>query len=94
MLSTTIFAICSRTSTTALPRCGVVTTLAIFKSAGVTSRFVLEHVEAGAGDLALPERSRQRLLVDDRPARGIDQEGGRLHQREFTRTDLVPGRRQ
>src|SRR4029077_2097980 len=56
--------------------------------------FVLEYVEASAGDLALPERSRQRLLVDDRPARGIDQEGGRLHQREFTGTDLVPRRRQ
>src|SRR5262249_27008089 len=57
-------------------------------------RLVLEYVEARAGDLALLERARQRLLVDDRPARGIDQEGGRLHQREFTGTDLVSGRGQ
>src|SRR3954454_1111256 len=57
-------------------------------------RLVLEHVETSAGDLALLERSRQRLLVDERPARGIDQEGSRLHQREFTGTDLVPGRGQ
>src|SRR2546430_12975123 len=51
-------------------------------------RLVLEHVETGAGDLVLPERSRQRLLVGGRPARGIDLERGRLHQLGVTRTDL------
>src|SRR5262249_3852138 len=36
MLSATIFAICSRTSTTALPRCGVVTTFFIvFRTCGI-----------------------------------------------------------
>src|SRR5437764_506684 len=38
MLSTTMFAICSRTSPTALPRCGVVTTLAISTSARAMAR--------------------------------------------------------
>src|SRR5262249_9448449 len=54
-------------------------------------RLALEYVEAGAGDLALLERARQRRLVDDRSARGIDQESCRLHQGELARADLVAG---
>ena len=54
MLSTTIFAISSRTSTVALPRCGASTTFVILRSAGIDLRLVLEHVEAGAGDPAAP----------------------------------------
>jgi hypothetical protein len=40
----------------------------------------LEDVEPGAGDAAGRERRDQRLLLDDRPARGVDQVGRRLHQ--------------
>src|SRR5665213_3598355 len=50
-------------------------------------RLDVKHVEAGAGDLLLVERVEQRLLVDDRAARGVDQIGGLLHQPEFFRGD-------
>ena len=66
MLSTTMFAISSRTSGTALPRWGVSTTLVIFFKRGVDLRLVLEHVEAGAGDLLAGQRAHQRRFVDDR----------------------------
>ena len=66
MLSTTIFAISSRTSGTALPRCGVSTTFGILRKRRVDLRLVLEHVEAGAGDLLSRQRADQRRLVDDR----------------------------
>ena len=89
MLSTTIFAISSRTSTVALPRCGASTTFGILRSAGVDLGLVLEHVEAGAGDPARPQRAHERGLVDDRTARGVDEEGGLLHQLELARADLV-----
>jgi hypothetical protein len=51
------------------------TTFAIFNSAGATLGLVLEHVEAGAGDLLFGQRADQRGLVDDRAACGIDEEG-------------------
>ena len=44
-------------------------------------------VERGAGDRALAQRRQQRVLVDDRPARGVDQQRRRLHQRELARAD-------
>src|SRR5262245_43453119 len=50
---------------------------------------MLEHVEAGAGDLPLFQGTRERRLVDDRPARGVDQERGRLHQLQFPLADLM-----
>src|SRR3954453_9044924 len=40
-----------------------------------------EHVDAGAWNPLLLQRLEQRLLVHDRPARGVDEEGGRLHPR-------------
>src|SRR5579884_1849238 len=52
-------------------------------------RLVLENVESGAGQLAGPQRLDQRRLVDDRPAAGIDEVGGRLHQRELRSRDHV-----
>ena len=50
MLSTTILAISSRTSTVALPRCGHTTFFILSRR---HLGLVLEHVEAGAGDRAL-----------------------------------------
>src|ERR1700677_2788583 len=43
-------------------------------------RLLLQNVEPGAGDAAFLQSLGQRLLVDDRAARGIDQIAGRLHQ--------------
>src|SRR6202035_2083633 len=38
-----------------------------------------EHVDRGAGDLLLLQGFQQRGFVDDRPARGVDEVGRRLH---------------
>ena len=40
---------------------------------GVDLGLPLEDVEAGAGDRAVAQRSGERRLVDDRPARGVDE---------------------
>ncbi len=53
-------------------------------------RFVLEYVEAGAGDLSALQRVDERGLVDNRPARGVDEVGGLLHQLELAGADLMP----
>jgi hypothetical protein len=53
---------------------------------------LLEDVEAGAGNPPLLQRLGQRL-VDDRPARGVDQIRRRLHQGELAAVDEVAGRR-
>ena len=50
---------------------------------------VLEHVEAGAGDLFARQRADQRRLVDDGAAGGVDEESRRLHQAQLARADLV-----
>ena len=50
-------------------------------------RLDVVDVEAGAGDRFGVQRRDQRLLVDDRPARGVDEIGGRLHQPELSRAD-------
>ena len=90
MLSTTIFAIASRTSGVALPRCGVSTTLAIsvsalsiFGSCSNTSR------PAPAICLFCSARtSAASSMIGS--ARGIDKERGLFHQAEFARADLMP----
>ena len=43
-------------------------------------RFVFEHIEPSARDLFRLERAHQCRLIDDRAARRIDDERGRLHQ--------------
>ena len=50
-------------------------------------RLDVEHVEAGAGDLVVAQGRQQRRLIDDRPARGVDDIGGRLHQAELLGAD-------
>ena len=72
---------------TALPRCGVSTTFFIASERRRHFRLMLEHVEAGAGDLLLLQRAHQRLLVDDGAARGVDDEGRRLHLGELRVAD-------
>src|ERR1051325_9394615 len=43
-------------------------------------RFLDKHIESRAGDRAFLQDPRQRLLVDDRAARGVDEDGVPLHQ--------------
>ena len=59
------------------------------EESGVHLRLVLEHVERGAGDQAGAQRLDQRRLVDDRPARSVDQERRRLHPRQRDGVDEV-----
>ena len=68
--------------------CGVTITLSIASSGlcGI-DRLLLEHVERGAGDAPAAQRLDQRGLVDDRPARHVDEVRGRLHPRELRRAD-------
>jgi hypothetical protein len=46
-------------------------------------RLLVEHVEAGAEQLAGGEGRGHRLLVDHGPARGVDDDGRRLHRGEL-----------
>jgi D-serine deaminase-like pyridoxal phosphate-dependent protein len=48
-------------------------------------RLDVEHVEPGAGNRVAAESLDERGFVDQRPARGVDQVGGRPHQGEFVR---------
>ena len=93
MLSTTIFAISSRTSTDRAAEMRRQHDVRHLEQRSIDLGLVLEHVEAGAGDPRARKRAHQRSLVDDRPARGVDQECSLLHQRELARADLVAGLR-
>src|SRR5205807_3236529 len=52
-------------------------------------RLFLEHVERGAADVALQQRLDQRRLPYAGAARGIDQDGVTLHERELLGADHV-----
>jgi hypothetical protein len=54
-------------------------------------RLGLEDVQARAGDPAGPQHLDQRLLVDERSSRRVDQVGRRLHQRQLSRADEMAG---
>lgn len=54
-------------------------------------RLDLEDVEPGARDAPRAERLVQRLLLDDRSARGVDDVGGLLHQPELVGPDQALG---
>ncbi|EPD60421.1 hypothetical protein HMPREF1211_05170 [Streptomyces sp. HGB0020] len=51
----------------------------------------VEHVDARAGDTALVQGGEQGVLVDDRGARGVDQVGGGLEEREFGGAEQAAG---
>ena len=59
----------------------------------VVERLALDDVEARGGELARIEGLEQRGLVDDRPARRVDQDRARPHPRERPGVDQVAGRR-
>ena len=56
---------------------------------GVDLRLLLEHVEAGALDLALAERVDERLLIDDGTAGRVDEVRVLAHLLEAIRVDQV-----
>ena len=56
-------------------------------------RLALVDVECGARDQPLAERPRQRVFVDDRAARGVDENRRPLHPRQRALVDQVAGLR-
>ena len=54
-------------------------------------RLGLEHVECRSGDPPLGERGGERLLVDDRTSRDVDEVGGGLHPRQPLGVDKMVG---
>src|ERR1700751_1629384 len=54
-------------------------------------RFLLEDVNRGTSYCARLQRFNQRRLIDNRPARRIDQPGSRLHQGKFGSSDKPLG---
>src|ERR1700730_13943432 len=54
-------------------------------------RFLLEHIEGRASDLPACQNVRERLLIDDRSARSIDEKGGLFHQGEAVSIHEVAG---
>src|SRR4029079_12824953 len=52
-----------------------------------------EHVEAGAGDGAVLQRLGQSRFIDETAARGVDENGGRLHFLSLRGADHVLGLR-
>ena len=64
-----------------------------FQQLGVHRRLVFEHVQPGAGDLALAQLAHQGVLVDHLAARGVDDIGMRRQQIEPARRQQVEGGR-
>ena len=58
----------------------------------VDGRFVLKHIKPGPGDLAACQHARQRFLVDDFTAAGIDDIGMWFHEFEATLGKQMEGR--
>ena len=46
-----------------------------------------ENVQARSGDSTFGERIDQRGFVDNRAARGVDEDGGGLHEGQLARAD-------
>src|SRR5882757_258282 len=53
--------------------------------------FLLEHIEGRASDPPACQNVRERLLIDDRSARSIDEKSGLLHQGEALSIHEVAG---
>ena len=93
-MSTSTRVIAARVSTVALAMCGVSTTFGSPSRRFGHVRLVGEDVEAGR-DAARDELLDERLLVDDRTARGVDQRRAVPHEREpLARDETARLRRQ
>src|SRR5882724_4290796 len=61
------------------------------KRIGRIGRFLVEHIEGRASDPPACQNVRERLLIDDRSARSIDEKGALLHQGETLSIHEVVG---
>src|SRR5512146_95206 len=59
------------------------------KKAGVELWLILEYIEARPSERTRLQRFDQRRVVHDAAARRVDENGGRLHFLQFSRTDQV-----
>ena len=87
--STQSIPIASRVSCVAEPRWGTRTTFSSSSRPGCTSGSRSKTSRAAPAIRPLAQRRDERLLVDDRPAAGVDEHGRRLHPRERGRVDQV-----
>src|SRR3984957_5128471 len=63
-----------------------------FTEAGwLRHRFFGETIQRRAGDAPFLQRREERVLIHDAAARGVEQVGIGLHQRQFLRTDKAAG---
>ena len=86
MFATSSAVAASRVARVALPTCGERTTFGKSRSACGTWGSCDEDVEAGAQPSGR-ELGDERVLVDDRAARGVDQAGAVAEQREPPRVE-------
>ena len=56
-------------------------------------RLLRQHVDGRAAEIAALERGDQRVEIDQRASRGVDQERIGLHERELALADQARGRR-
>jgi len=56
-----------------------------------SQRFGVEHVEAGVADAAAPQPIDERVLIDQRATRRIDEDRARLHARHLSRPEKSVG---
>ena len=82
-------AIAVRVSSVAEPRCGISTTFSSPSRSGWTSGSRSNTSSAAPAIDAVAQRGRERRLVDDRPARGVDEVGVVAHARERVGVDQV-----
>ncbi len=87
-MSTAVFIRRSRAARVAQAMCGVIWQFFAFRSGLRRGRRLDgQHVERRAGDAAGVQRVGQRLLLDERAAAGVDEEGRLLHERQPLRVD-------
>ncbi len=91
-LSAASVAIFKRVATVALAMCGVRTMLGTVSRSGCTFGSPSNTSSAAAAIFLLPQRLRQRRVIDDTAAGDVGQRRGRLHQRELGGADGVMAR--
>ena len=74
-----------RVSMVALPMCGRRVVRGALQQARVHGGLAVEHIEPGAVDRSRLQGIDQGVLVDDRAAGRVDDDGGRLHEGQFGR---------
>ena len=80
-----------RVSMVALPTCGKSVVRGARQQARVHGRLAVEDIEPGAVDRSRLQGIGQGVLVDDRAACRVDDDGGRLHEGQFGGADEMAG---